>query len=195
MNSEQTVYAVASDLRDAWLRKPCWLELAKYIVGRVEEIPSDQVEPKTTLEDILDSVFGPPVEDPDQMFRILNEGEVIQKNDQFLSDGKWREIGDTTLTENVVQSPDSPIVPQGYYRRPIENETEATCEEHDFGWALDRLREGKFVCRVEWCGGVVIGLAPADGPLLPTILLDDCGQLSPYFPDHTDLLATDWTLA
>lgn len=70
----------------------------------------------------------------------------------------------------------------------------------DFGHAIQVLRAGGYVTRVEWIGkGRLIGLQVPDAHSkmgLPYIYIRTAqGQLVPWLPGQTDLLATDWIMA
>lgn len=72
--------------------------------------------------------------------------------------------------------------------------------EHDFGWALNRLRDGLLVCREGWNGkGMWLGLHRPDASdemSLPYLYMSTVtGDLVPWLASQTDMLATDWQLA
>lgn len=70
----------------------------------------------------------------------------------------------------------------------------------DFGWALDRLREGLRVTRDGWNGkGMWLGLQVPDSnskmgrPYIYMKIVT--GELVPWVASHGDLLGQDWDLA
>ena len=70
----------------------------------------------------------------------------------------------------------------------------------DFGWALDKLRDGWQVCRAGWNGkGMWLELQVPDEHskmTLPYIFMKTAdGHLVPWLASQTDLLALDWDLA
>ena len=69
--------------------------------------------------------------------------------------------------------------------------------EHNFGWALMQLKEGKQMTRWGWNGvGMYIALQkPTEDSkmTLPYIYMKTVsGDLVPWLASQTDLLATDW---
>ncbi len=110
--------------------------------------------------------------------------------------------------------PSSPVndAPAGN-RRFIKNEPsagEAKRGMPDFGWALDRLREGKRVCRSGWNGkGMWLYLVDygmfkphgeeggaAEGPSESFIAMFTAQRSNvPWLASQTDVLATDWEVA
>ena len=187
------VSEVASDLHDAWLKKPCWRALARHILAEPEEQPKQCCSKATSLDGILNDIFGPPIDDPDTDFRLVDEGEEIEFGDQWLSGGVWRDMGESHVIGMTVQAPSSCSLPYGHYRRPLALDVEEACG--NFGWALSMLHEGLAVRSKVWVEDMKIALCPGDEKLLPVILLFDGDEVGPFFPDHKDLLATDWTLA
>lgn len=70
---------------------------------------------------------------------------------------------------------------------------------NDFGWALDRLREGESVARSGWNGkGQYLTLQEPDEHskmTLPYIYITTVdGDLVPWLASQTDLLANDWSV-
>lgn len=88
-------------------------------------------------------------------------------------------------------------------------------DAHDFGWALEQLRDGKLVCRAGWNGkGMFIYLVPGSmfdvnrPPLLgifpaghtvhymPHIDMKTAdGSCVPWLASQSDILADDWEIA
>jgi len=73
-------------------------------------------------------------------------------------------------------------------------------EESDFGWALDRLRDGERVCREGWNGkNMWLALQTPDAHskmTLPYIYMYTAqGDLIPWLASQTDMLANDWMRA
>jgi Protein of unknown function (DUF2829) len=69
---------------------------------------------------------------------------------------------------------------------------------NDFGWALERLRDGERVCRSGWNGkGAWVELQTPDEHSKMTLpyvyMMTTQGELTPWSPSQSDLLATDWT--
>jgi hypothetical protein len=72
-------------------------------------------------------------------------------------------------------------------------------EKTDFGWALDRLRDGGLVCRKGWNGkGMYLALQVPDENskmTLPYIFMRTVqGDLVPWLASQTDMLAEDWSI-
>jgi hypothetical protein len=68
------------------------------------------------------------------------------------------------------------------------------------GWALDQMREGEQVRRKGWNGkGMWLELQVPDEHskmTLPYVYISTAqGDLVPWSPDQTDLVATDWERA
>lgn len=179
------VNEVATDLRDKWLETPCWRALARHILSQ----DADECCKAPSLEDILDEVYGSPVPDCDEDYRLVEEGEKLEEGDQWLSGGAWRSLGDSHIIGMTVNASTSGSLPYGYYRRPLPDEGEC------FGWALQMMRDGFAVRSSAWDGKIQIRLCPEIDIMTPTILINDNGAIGTFFPDHKDLLATDWTLA
>lgn len=89
------------------------------------------------------------------------------------------------------------------------------CCECDFGFAMRRMREGRFVRRASWENGVYCFIASpglflsglgrrrtaksdARAKLTVDAFVGICkpdGYAEPYTPTHDDMLALDWTCA
>lgn len=70
-------------------------------------------------------------------------------------------------------------------------------ETRDFGWAIRRLKEGKYVQRAGWNGkGMYVGLQTPDATSINTMpylwLKTACGNRVPWLASQTDMLAIDW---
>lgn len=72
-------------------------------------------------------------------------------------------------------------------------------EEHNFGWALRQLKNGKAVTRTGWNGkGMWLKLQTPDAnskmqrPYIYIKTAQD--QLVPWVASHGDLLGTDWDI-
>ncbi len=70
-------------------------------------------------------------------------------------------------------------------------------QQSDFGWALDRLRGNRQVCREGWNGkGMWLELQRPDEHskmTLPYIYMKTVqGDLVPWLASQTDMLAEDW---
>ena len=69
--------------------------------------------------------------------------------------------------------------------------------EYDFGWALQRMRAGYSVRRKAWQDTgrhlTIHFPGPNDKMQRPYLYIRTCkGQLVPWAPTHTDVLAQDW---
>jgi hypothetical protein len=67
--------------------------------------------------------------------------------------------------------------------------------ETNFGWALERLREGKKVCRSGWNGkGMWLASPDVNSKMtLPYIFMKTADDnLVPWLASQTDILAFDW---
>lgn len=72
-------------------------------------------------------------------------------------------------------------------------------DEHNCGWMLDALKDGKSVSRTGWNGpGQYLTLQVPDAGskmTLPYIYITTVqGDLVPWLASQTDILATDWIL-
>ena len=67
---------------------------------------------------------------------------------------------------------------------------------YDFGWAIQQLKDGKKVQRVDWLCGLWLSLMPGDEVIQPCIGYHmRQGHYQPgWVPTQEDMFADDWML-
>ena len=63
---------------------------------------------------------------------------------------------------------------------------------HDFGWAVDRMREGRIVRRTIWKPGTWLKINLRANPPVFVITVRNGSQSVEYTPNIQDRHATDW---
>jgi hypothetical protein len=131
-NIEQEVNAVAKWLRDEWMDAPCWRALARKVLSVEDEACESAPEPECqtnrfdTFEEFMEHALGESCPN-DGVFRLLQEGDVIQYGDQVRLCNKWYPIHETSVVGQYVQSAESAALPAGFYRRPLDEEKDVDC--------------------------------------------------------------------
>ena len=63
---------------------------------------------------------------------------------------------------------------------------------HDFGWAVDRMREGRLVRRTIWKPDIRLQIDRRAKPPVFLITVRNGSQIVEYTPNVQDRHATDW---
>lgn len=130
--------------------------------------------------------------------RLLCAGESLCPGDEVLVDGVWYRLPETSFAIGEKINSGNCRFPEGHYRRALQSEEplDEPVEEQaqDFGWAINRMREGNRVRRRSWHPAYVVGICYGDGAILDALLITDRekNKTGSYSVDHTDVLGTDW---